>query len=136
MEKLVNKKEVEELREENTRLTGHVADLTQEVKVKSDEIRGMKSRTRESLERIQSFIGNSGDVVNKARLFDNDIRTGGHPFAPKIIAVLVEFGRKMEATLSDMGDYCREALRNLSGFRSRFRTELCKWEWITARYPQ
>ena len=62
----------------------------------------MNSRTRESLERIQSFIGNPGDVVNKARLFDNDIRTGGHPSAPKIIAVLVEFGRKMEATLSDM----------------------------------
>ena len=41
-------------------------------------------------------------MVNKARLFDNDIRTGGHPSAPKIIAVLVEFGRKMEATLSDM----------------------------------
>ena len=102
LEKLVKKKEVEELKEENTRLSGQVADLTQEVRVKSDEIRRMNSRTRESLERIQSFIGSPGDVVNKARLFDNDIRTGGHPSAPKIIAVLVEFGRKMEATLSDM----------------------------------
>ena len=112
----MNKKEVEELREENTRLTGQVADLTQEVKVKADEIEGMKFRTRESLERIQSFIGNSGDVINKARLFDNDIRTGGHPSAPKIIAVLVEFGRKMDATLADMRGLLSEGSSELFRF--------------------
>ena len=87
---------------ENAQLSGQVADLSQEVKVKDEEIRRLNGQTKESLERIRSFIGNSGDVVNKARLFDNDIRTGGHISAPKIIAVLVEFGRKMEATLSDM----------------------------------
>ena len=41
-------------------------------------------------------------MVNKARLFDNEVKTEGQLSAPKIVNVLVEFKRKMEATLVKM----------------------------------
>jgi hypothetical protein len=62
----------------------------------------VNGQSKESLERIRTFIRNLGDVVNKVRLFDSEICTEGHPSAPKTIAVLVEFGLKMEATLSNI----------------------------------
>ena len=54
------------------------------------------------MDQIQEFIGNPGNVVNKAHLFDNNVKTKGQLSAPKIIAILVNFGRKMEATLVEI----------------------------------
>ena len=48
MEKLVKRKEVEELKEENAQLSGQVADLSQEVKVKDEEIRRLNGQTKET----------------------------------------------------------------------------------------
>ena len=51
------------------------------------------------MDRIWDFIGNSGDMVNKAYFFDNDVKTLS---TPKIITILVNFGCKMEATLVEI----------------------------------
>ena len=40
--------------------------------------------------------------MNKARFFDNEVKTEGQLSTLKIVNVLVEFGQKMEATLVDM----------------------------------
>ena len=57
---------------------------------------------KEGLDWIRKFIGNPGDKVNKARLFDNEVKIEGQLLAPKIVNVLVEFERKMEAVLAEM----------------------------------
>ena len=47
-------------------------------------------------------MGNLGDVLNKAHLFDNDIKTKGQLSIAKIIPILVKFILKMEAALVDI----------------------------------
>ena len=40
--------------------------------------------------------------MNKAWFFNNEVKTEGQLLVPKIVNVLVEFGRKMEAILVEM----------------------------------
>ena len=47
-------------------------------------------------------MGNPGNVVNKAHLFDNDIKTKGKLSAAKINLILVNFVYKMETTLVEI----------------------------------
>ena len=55
-----------------------------------------------SLEKIQEVIGTPGDMLNKARLFDDDVKIGGEVSTAKIVKVLVSFSMKMDATLAEM----------------------------------
>ena len=48
------------------------------------------------------MVGTPGNILNKACLFDNDIKVEGQLSAQKIITILVNFGRKMETTLVDI----------------------------------
>ena len=73
-----------------------------EITKKDKEIRQLHAQTKEGLDRIWDFIGNSSNVVNKAQLFDNEVKTEGQLSAPKIVNELVEFGQKMEVTLVEM----------------------------------
>ena len=79
-----------------------MADFKVEIAKKNEEIRPLCAQSKEGLDRIRDFIGNLGDVVNKAQLFDNYMKTEEQLFAPKIDIVLVEFGRKMDTTLIEM----------------------------------
>ena len=47
-----------------------------ELKAKDEEIRQLRAQM-ESLEKIREVVGTPGDVLNKARFFDNDIKTEG-----------------------------------------------------------
>ena len=57
------------------------------------------------LEKIREVIGTPRDVLNKARLFDEDVKTGGEVSAAKIVNVLVSFSMKMDATLEEMSKF-------------------------------
>ena len=79
-----------------------MADLKVEIMKKDEELRQLRAQLKEGLDRIREFIGNPSNVVNKAHLFDNDVKIEGQLSAPKIITILVIFGRKMEATLVEI----------------------------------
>ena len=49
------------------------------------------------------------NVLNKARRFDNDIKIEGQLLAQKIITILVNFRRKMEAILVDIRNLVSES---------------------------
>ena len=52
-------------------------------------------------QKLEIYVGNSGDVVNKAQLFDANLAQ--HPVtAKKVIPVLVDFADKMEELLDKM----------------------------------
>ena len=52
-------------------------------------------------QKLETYIGNSGDVVNKAQLFDANLAQ--HPVTTKkVIPVLVDFADKMEELLDEM----------------------------------
>ena len=61
----------------NTTLVVKVADLEVALVKKDKEIRQLRVQSKEGLDRIHDFIGNVGNVMNKARCFDNDVKTEG-----------------------------------------------------------
>ena len=61
----------------NMKLVGLVVDLKREITKKEKEIMLLSTQSKEGLDWIQKFIGNLGDLVNKARLFDNKVKTEG-----------------------------------------------------------
>ena len=84
------------------KLVSLVADLKGEIAEKDEEIRRLNTKSKEGLDSIWKFIRNPINMVNKAKLFDNEVKTEGQLLALKIVNVLVEFGRKMEVTLAEM----------------------------------
>ena len=99
--KKLKEEDSSELKAHNAQLKIQVNDLQVMVKAQDEEIRRLWAMT-EGVERIQEFIEHTGDVVTKAHLFDNEIKTEDHLSAQKIITVLVKYGHKMEATLGEM----------------------------------
>ena len=71
------------------------------VKAQDEQIQQLKAKT-EAMEQIWDFIGHTGDVVTKAYLFDNEMKTEDHLSVQKIITVLVKYNHKMETTLTEM----------------------------------
>ena len=90
-----------ELKTHNTHLKLQIGDLQLKVKAQDEEIRQLKART-EAMEQIREFIGHMGDVVTKAHLFNNEVKTEDHLSVQKIITVLVKYRHKMETTLVEM----------------------------------
>ena len=54
-----------------------------------------------SLEQIREVIGNLSDVLNKARLFDKQVKAKDQS-TQKIFTILMDFGPKMEIILGEM----------------------------------
>ena len=102
LEKVVQQKDTTTLEANNAKLADQVADLEVEIAKKDEEIRQLHVQSKEGLDRMWDFIGNPCNVVNKTRLFNNEVKTKGQLFVPKIVTFLVEFGWKIEATLVEM----------------------------------
>ena len=52
-------------------------------------------------QKLEEYVDNSGDVVNKARLFDENLARNPVS-AGKVIPILVDFAKKMEEVLNEM----------------------------------
>ena len=85
--------------------------LQEKSKKASKELREEKETHRKALDKLnlslafnqklETYVGNTGDVVNKAQLFDANLAQ--HPVtAKKVIPVLVDFADKMEELLDEM----------------------------------
>ena len=101
LEKLQQKDTVT-LEANNTLLVVKVADLEVALAKKDKDIRQLQVQSKEGLDWIRGFIGNPGDIMNKARFFDNDMKTEGKLSAPRFITIMVDFRRKIEATLVEI----------------------------------
>ena len=66
-----------ELKTHNTHLKLRIGDLQAIVKAQDEEIRRLKAKM-EGIKQIREFIGHTGDVVTKAHLFDNELKTKDH----------------------------------------------------------
>ena len=85
--------------------------LQEKSKKASEELREEKKAHRKALDKLnlslafnqklETYVGHTGDVVNKAQLFDANLAQ--HPVtAKKVILVLVDFTDKMEELLDNM----------------------------------
>ena len=52
--------------------------------------------------KFQEYVGNPGDVVNKAKLYDKGVQQLGAAFEPKIVQFLVDYIAKMDRILAEM----------------------------------
>ena len=95
-------KDTTSLEASNVALSAQVQKLKIALALKKDEVWVLKEQQSERLGEIREAIKYSGDIINKAHLFDNKVKKEGHLSAQKIITVLVKYGHKMEATLGEM----------------------------------
>ena len=86
----------------NIALSNQVAELKMALVLKDDKIRELKGQRTEALGQIWEMVGHSGDVLNKAQLFDKYVNKEVMITMPKVIAILVGFHKKMEAILGEI----------------------------------
>ena len=54
------------------------------------------------LTQFQTYVGQPGDVVTKARIFDETVAKGVPVTGSKVISIVVDYSAKMEALLTGM----------------------------------
>ena len=102
-------KEIRKLKEEgNSRLKAY----NEQLKLRITELQGIVKSQRAEVERlrarnadlgkIREALALPGDVINRAQLFDEDVKKEGHLSGQKILTILVRYGHKMEAILGEM----------------------------------
>ena len=102
-------KEIRKLKEEsdsrlkaqNDDLKVQITELQGIIKSQGAEVERLRARNAD-LGKICEALAIPGDVLNRAQLFDEDIKREGHLSGQKILTILVKYGQKMEATLEEM----------------------------------
>ena len=101
---LPSQKKVDELEAKNAFLLEKANKTGAELKEEKEEHKKALDKLNVALtfnQKLEIYVGNTGDVINKAKLFDanlakNPVTTG------KVIPVLVDFAEKMEELLDEM----------------------------------
>ena len=95
---------VEEFDAKNTFLHEKSKKISDELKEEKEAHRKALDKLNLSLafnQKLETYIGHTGDVVNKAKLFDANLAKNPVT-AGKVIPVLVDFAEKMEELLDEM----------------------------------
>ena len=104
IDQLPSQKRLEELEAKTTFLQEKSKKASEEQKEEKEAHRKALDKLNLSLafnQKLETYVGNSGDVVNKAQLFDANLAQ--HPVtAKKVIPILVDFANKMEELLDEM----------------------------------
>ena len=101
---LPSQKRLEELEAKTTFLQEKSKKASEELKEEKEAHRKALDKLNLSLafnQKLETYVGNTRDVVNKAQLFDANLAQ--HPVtAKKVIPILVDFADKMEELLDEM----------------------------------
>ena len=101
---LPSQKKLDELEAKSTFLHEKAKKVSNELKEEKEAHRKALDKLNLSLafnQKLETYVGHTGDVVNKAQLFDANLAQ--HPVtAKKVIPVLVDFVDKMEELLDEM----------------------------------
>ena len=96
------KRELEQVRTENAHLNAQVASMAQELSRKNEEIRKHHAEHAVVLKRIRELIGQTAEVVTKARLYDHILESGDPIDAQKTIPILVKYSWLMNGLFEDI----------------------------------
>ena len=64
--------------------------------------RAERDRSKEVTQKVCGFLGNPGDVLNKARLYDHGLKQPSTDSGVKMMRCMVDYGLKMEKTLKEL----------------------------------
>ena len=101
---LPSQKNVDELEAKNTFLHKKSKKISEELKEEKEAHKKVLDKLNLSLafnKKLETYVGHTGDVVNKAKLFDANLAKNPVT-AGKVIPVLVDFAKKMEELLDEM----------------------------------
>ena len=86
------------LRTENKKLKDRVKEAEKEVKA----ARAERDRSMEIAQQVSNFLGSSGDVLKKARLFDHGLKQPTTDSGVKMMRCMIDYSQKMEKTLKEL----------------------------------
>ena len=101
---LPSQKKVDELEAKNAFLHEKSKKISAELKEEKEAYKKALDKLNLSLafnQKLETYVGHTGDVVNKAKLFDANLAKNPVT-AGKVIPVLVDFAEKMEELLDEM----------------------------------
>ena len=91
--------------DEGDTLRKEVGDLKDRIKVMEKEVktaRAERDKSKEVAQKVYGFLGNPGDVLNKARLYDHGLKQPTTDSGVKMMRCMVDYGLKMEKTLKEL----------------------------------
>ena len=101
---LPSQKKVDELEAKNTFLHEKSKKISEELKEEKEAHKKALDKLNLSLafnQKLETYVGHTGDVVKKAKLFDANLAKNPVT-AGKVIPVLIDFAEKMEELLDEM----------------------------------
>ena len=91
--------------EEGDALRKEVEDLKNRIKAAEKEVktaRVERDKAKEVAQKVYGFLGNPGDILNKARLFDHGLKQPTTDSGVKMMQCMVDYSLKMEKTLKEL----------------------------------
>ena len=95
-------KELDQARMDNAHLHAQMAAMSEELVHKSEEIRKYHAEQTVIFGRIRELVGHPGEIVNKARMYDQLVESGDPVFARHTIPILVKYSRMMNNLFADI----------------------------------
>ena len=86
------------LQKENGELKDRIKAMEKEVKT----TRAERDKLKEVTQKVCGLLGNPGNVLNKARLYDHSLKQPSTDFGVKMMRCMVDYGLKMEKTLKKL----------------------------------
>ena len=90
--------ESDALRAENKELKDRMKEVEREAKAARIE----RDKSKEVAQRVSKFLGSSGDVLNKTRLFDHGLKQPATDSGVKMMRCMIDYSQKMEKTLKEL----------------------------------
>ena len=84
------------------RENGELKDQIKAVEKEAKAARVERDKSKEVAQKVYRFLGNPGDMLNKARLFDHGLKQPATDFGVKMMQCMVDYGLKMEKTLKEL----------------------------------
>ena len=85
-------------RAKNKELKDRMKEAKKEVKAAWTE----RDKSKEIAQKVSKFLGSSGDVLNKARLFDHGLKQPTTNSGIKIMRCMIDYSQKIEKTLKEL----------------------------------
>ena len=91
--------------DESNALWKEVGELKDRIKAMEKEVktaRAEQDKSKEVTQKVCGFLGNPGDVLNKARLYYHGLKQPSTDSSVKMMRCMVDYGLKMEKTLKEL----------------------------------
>ena len=96
------RKELNHVRNENALLQAQVTAMSEELGLKSEELRRYHAQQSVAFGRIRELVGNPAEIVNKAHFYDRMMAAGDPASARQTLLILVKYSRTMKDLLAEI----------------------------------